>query len=165
MAKAGRSAQRRYERLAERRRADLVPRLIWNVGLFGILGIALWVFTAGVSFGGPWMFGLMVAVGLVKTFTEPTHLTAWAIGARGERETEAALERLPEGFVHLHDRRIPGTRANIDHVVIGPTGVFVIESKRMVGRLRVRGQTVFVRGRRTNMVKRSCARTLPSRPP
>ena len=30
----------------------------------------------------------------------------------------------------LHDRRIPGTRANIDHLVVCPTGVFVVDTKR-----------------------------------
>ncbi len=30
----------------------------------------------------------------------------------------------------LHDRRIPNSRANIDHLAIGPAGVFVIDAKR-----------------------------------
>lgn len=30
----------------------------------------------------------------------------------------------------LHDRRIPGTRTNIDHLVVAPTGVFVVDAKR-----------------------------------
>ncbi|VEP38970.1 hypothetical protein TLA_TLA_00421 [Tessaracoccus lapidicaptus] len=30
----------------------------------------------------------------------------------------------------LHDRRIPRTRANIDHVVVCPTGVVVVDAKR-----------------------------------
>ncbi|WP_249934607.1 nuclease-related domain-containing protein [Microbacterium ulmi] len=32
----------------------------------------------------------------------------------------------------MHDRRIRGTRANIDHIVIGPPGVWVIDAKRWV---------------------------------
>ena len=41
----------------------------------------------------------------------------------------------------LHDRRIPGSRANIDHLVISPAGVFVIDAKNYKGRVerRVRG--------------------------
>jgi Nuclease-related domain len=38
----------------------------------------------------------------------------------------------------LHDRRVSGTRANIDHFVIGPAGVFVIDAKRHQGRGLVR---------------------------
>ena len=53
------------------------------------------------------------------------------------------LERIagPELRV-LHDRRIPRTTANIDHLVICPSGVFVVDSKRYVDRrpeLRVEG--------------------------
>ncbi|UFN46782.1 NERD domain-containing protein [Nocardioides okcheonensis] len=41
----------------------------------------------------------------------------------------------------LHDRRMPGTRANIDHIAVTPSGVFVIDPKRYAGRptLRVEG--------------------------
>ncbi len=37
----------------------------------------------------------------------------------------------------LHDRRIPGSRANIDHIAITPTGVWVIDTKRYKGRIEV----------------------------
>jgi hypothetical protein len=30
----------------------------------------------------------------------------------------------------LHDRRVPGTRANIDHLAITPSGIYVIDPKR-----------------------------------
>jgi hypothetical protein len=41
----------------------------------------------------------------------------------------------------LHDRRIPRTRANIDHIVICPAGVLVVDVKQYKGRphLRVEG--------------------------
>ncbi len=43
-----------------------------------------------------------------------------------------------EGFAVLHDRRIPGTRANIDHIVVSPAGVFVIDAKNYNGRVEQR---------------------------
>jgi Nuclease-related domain len=39
--------------------------------------------------------------------------------------------------VVLHDLAVPGSRANLDHLVIGPGGVFVIDSKQYRGRLRL----------------------------
>jgi nuclease-like protein len=39
--------------------------------------------------------------------------------------------------VVLHDLAVPGSRANIDHLVIGPGGVFVIDSKQYRGRLQL----------------------------
>jgi hypothetical protein len=37
----------------------------------------------------------------------------------------------------LHDLAVPGSRANLDHLAIGPGGVFVIDSKQYRGRLRL----------------------------
>jgi len=55
---------------------------------------------------------------------------AWAAGAEGERRTAAALLALPTPWRVLHDVRWPGRpRANLDHVVVGPGGVVVVDSK------------------------------------
>src|SRR6478735_8325932 len=49
--------------------------------------------------------------------------------AASTRATARALTGLPSGWTVLHDRVWPGRRgARIDHVVIGPGGVFVIAS-------------------------------------
>jgi hypothetical protein len=64
---------------------------------------------------------------------------AWHQGAVAEWATQQLLDPLKVyGFVVLHDRRVPGFRANIDHLVIGPTGVFVVDSKNY-SRLDERG--------------------------
>lgn len=34
------------------------------------------------------------------------------------------------GIEVLHDRRVPRSRANIDHLVVGPAGVFVVDAKK-----------------------------------
>ncbi len=38
----------------------------------------------------------------------------------------------------LHDRRVPGTRANIDHIAVGPGGVYVIDAKVVRGPVTLR---------------------------
>ena len=49
--------------------------------------------------------------------SDPVHETVWARGAAGEQRVATILAKhLDSGIVVLHDRRIPGTRANIDHV-------------------------------------------------
>jgi hypothetical protein len=58
--------------------------------------------------------------------------TAWAKGALGEEQVASVLVGC-SGVRTVHDRRIPGSRANIDHVAIGPSGVFVIDAKRYSG--------------------------------
>ena len=42
-----------------------------------------------------------------------------------------------EGVHALHDRRIPKTKANIDHIAVAPSGIFVIDAKRYKGRPRL----------------------------
>ncbi len=52
----------------------------------------------------------------------------WQTGARREQEVGRVLDGLRnEGFRALHDLDIG--RGNVDHVVVGPTGVFTIETK------------------------------------
>ena len=80
---------------------------------------------------------------LLAVFDDPQSTRAWSSGADGEEALGGLFERIagPELRV-LHDRRIPRTRANIDHLVICPSGVFVVDSKRYVDRrpgLRVEG--------------------------
>ena len=61
-----------------------------------------------------------------------------ATGAAGERRTARLLGPLERhGWTILHDLAVPGSRANIDHLVIGPGGVFVIDSKQYRGRLQL----------------------------
>ncbi len=58
-----------------------------------------------------------------------------AAGIEGERETARALAALPDGYVVLHDLRLPDDdgRCEVDHVVLGPTGAFALETKRWSG--------------------------------
>ena len=79
----------------------------------------------------------------------------WRRGAEGEARTAQRLARRMQGrsVVVLHDRRVPGRRANIDHLAIGPAGVTVIDSKNYKGKVAVRGDRLFVNGHnRTKLV-------------
>jgi hypothetical protein len=79
-----------------------------------------------------------VAAGWGLRFRPSPDALAWRRGAAGEQRTArllAGLER--QGWVALHDLAIPGSRANIDHLVIGPGGVFVVDSKHYRGRLQL----------------------------
>ena len=68
----------------------------------------------------------------------------WDQGAYGEEMTAALLSPLePAGYAILHDLQIPGSQANIDHVVIGPNGVTVVDTKSYTGRLRISDGTLW----------------------
>jgi hypothetical protein len=62
---------------------------------------------------------------------------AWTTGAAGEEVLAMELAARCPGVVMLHDLRIPGSRANIDHIAVAPSGVLVIDAKRYKGRIRV----------------------------
>jgi hypothetical protein len=78
---------------------------------------------------------------------------AWAKGASGEVATGRLLDSLPHGFAVRHDVPMPGSRANIDHVVVGPAGVFTIETKNYQhGVQTARGRVTSAGRRRKGMV-------------
>lgn len=70
-------------------------------------------------------------------------------GAAGELATAEALDPLrAQGWVVRHDVAWPARpRANIDHIAIGPGGVFVIDSKNWSGEVAVREGALLQNGR------------------
>ncbi|PKI89938.1 NERD domain protein [Actinomycetales bacterium SN12] len=100
----------------------------------------------------PKLGGLILALS-----DEPASTRSWERGAIGEEKLAARLETLPAPARALHDRRIPGTRANIDHIAVANSGVWVIDAKRYKdkrpalhvdgGILRPRVETLKIGGR------------------
>jgi hypothetical protein len=73
----------------------------------------------------PRLGGLILALS-----DDPQSTRAWQAGATGERKLGEKLASLGDSVIALHDRQVPRSRANIDHIVIGPGGVYVIDAKR-----------------------------------
>ncbi|MGH9694017.1 MAG: nuclease-related domain-containing protein [Bryobacteraceae bacterium] len=55
----------------------------------------------------------------------------WKSGAEGECVVASVLDGLPKGFVVFHDFNT--AQGNFDHVVVGPTGIFALETKNFRG--------------------------------
>jgi Nuclease-related domain len=136
----GGSAQAQWRRLRAAEWAAWTRSLPWRVA--ATLGVG----AAGVVLGSllaPRLAlvlgaGAAVTAGWGLRFQPSPDAVAWRHGAAGERRTArllAGLER--QGWVVLHDLAVPGSRANIDHLVVGPGGVFVIDSKQYRGHLRL----------------------------
>jgi hypothetical protein len=99
----------------------------------GVLGslLASWL---GLVLGGL----AAVVAGWALRFKPNPDAVAWRRGAAGERRTARLLSQLEQhGWAVLHDLALPGSRANIDHLVIGPGGVFAIDSKQYRGQLKL----------------------------
>ena len=105
---------------------------------------------------------------LVALTDNPSSTRVWAQGAAGERAVAARLDALSgDQVLALHDRRLrrpDGTlsRANIDHIAVTGTGVWVIDAKTHQGALEVRRtggifsprtESLYINGRdRTSLV-------------
>ena len=128
---AGSSARREYER----RKAKDEQRLREKWGRFGGIAVAL--------------------------SDERQSTKAWERGAVGEERLGARLDSLADlGIAVLHDRRIPGSKANIDHVAITPSGIWVIDAKRYKGRpeLKIEGGIFRPRVEKLLVGRRDCTK-------
>jgi hypothetical protein len=81
-------------------------------------------------------WGARVGGLITRLADEPQSIRAWGIGARGEELLGKALGAVP-GLVVLNDRRVQGTKGNIDHILIAPAGVFVVDAKHYQSRIDV----------------------------
>ena len=136
----GRSAQAMYRRERARERAAWARTLPWRAAL--VLAVAAGAAIAASAAGLHAMIRLLagLAAGAVAgwrlRFRVSKDTRAWRDGARGERATARLLRRLERrDYVVFHDVAIPGTPANADHVLIGPAGVVLVDSKRYTGRV------------------------------
>ncbi|MFD0887865.1 nuclease-related domain-containing protein, partial [Streptosporangium algeriense] len=104
---------------------------------------------AGLAWGWVAAAVVAVAVGVADTVVRwRTHeaVRTWRKGAIGERRTARLLRPLERrGYTVLHDRALPHGRANVDHLVIGATGVFVVDSKNWAKERRLTRRGRYVR--------------------
>ncbi|TDC64406.1 NERD domain-containing protein [Actinomadura sp. GC306] len=119
--------------------------------------IRRWLPTAGAAAGAglialllsSWRLGLTVAVlvvigDTVRRSRKSSSVTAWRKSSAAERRTEKQLKSLQRnGYVVLHARAVPRdddgvSDGRIDHLVIGPSGVYAIDSEKWDKRLPVR---------------------------
>ena len=70
---------------------------------------------------------------------EPQSTIAWAKGAEGERRLARRLnDDLADIAIVLHDRKVPKTRGNIDHLVVAPSGIWIVDAKNYNGKVERR---------------------------
>jgi hypothetical protein len=66
-------------------------------------------------------------------------------GALAEEKVALQLSGLPEGYYGFHDISFDGF--NIDHVALGPGGIFVLETKSHGGTIDARDNTLLLNGK------------------
>jgi len=73
----------------------------------------------------------------------------WYLGMRGELAVTKQLKLLPDEYVLLNDLFLPKGNGNIDHFLIGPNGLFVIETKNYSANVKCNGDDWFINGQKT----------------
>ena len=148
--RAGQSIRDEKERLFENRLLPYVfgPSFLWLI--FAVEALhswtgeplqpRLWLCVAIAATGVAW-------IGFRRLFPEFRNLNR---GERGELRVAEILDDLRSfGYRVFHD--LPGEGYNVDHVVVGPAGVFAIETKFRSGRGEIEfrnDEGLFVGGRK-----------------
>jgi hypothetical protein len=121
-----------------------VALLFFVLAVAVAVGHSVWIFLVGLAFGG--VSGALFAL----LDSPPAHIENWRTGWEGERRTAGALAPLRRSgcvlFHDLPDRDRTGriNKANIDHVVVSPGGVFLLDTKWLGGEVSIIGSNVRV---------------------
>jgi hypothetical protein len=141
--RAGWRAEERYREL----RGNWRRRVLWRFRL--VVWPLLVLSFAGGFLPGVWRWlagflgGACYAFWLYARDAVPGHIERWRDGADGEKWTEKRLQPLErEGWVVSHD--LEAKFGNVDHFVVGPAGVFLLDSKNWSGAVTVENGTATV---------------------
>lgn len=143
--RTGASAQRKYRQMRASWRRRTRRRFAIFFGGYLALVLApvhvvtvtvaspVWIYTAGM------LTGVGLTLFIIMRDTPPAQVTQWELGAWAEQWTAKELRPLrPHGWAVLHDRLLhPDRPQNVDHVLVGPAGVYILDSKRWPGTVHV----------------------------
>jgi hypothetical protein len=129
---------------ARRRRASAAFLIITGAGATAVVALAVGLHPLAGA-----VVGIMIAPVAANAYRRRrrVHKTI-----QGETAVSGLLRSLPNDYFLLNDVVLPGHPGNVDHVVIGPCGVVVIETKNYTGDVESYGNAWFVNGRRRRTV-------------
>ena len=99
---------------------------------------------------GVWLLAVAAALVLVGRNARQ-RLVRHQRGAAGEEKVARALETLPEGWHVFHgvplSTRGEGGGKDADHVILGPNGIFLVETANWTGRISVEAGEILDQGK------------------
>ena len=119
---------------------------LWPLFLsFVLLGAFLSALVLG---GHTWLFGALFVASLIAVIVYwrkgMRRVESFFRGARGEERVANVLSGLPDAYHVFHDFVAGGE--HVDHVVVGPSGVFSVETKSWKGRVEIIEGHILVSG-------------------
>ena len=130
--RAGASAQAAYrQNRAQERASWRLGWVWWTSAVLGVVSLGALVITVTVGAWLAWPMALLLAAwtGWRLRFRPSPGVVVWRRQAAMQRRTASVLQLLgEEDCLVLHDVALPGWLDSLDHVVVGSTGVWVVES-------------------------------------
>jgi hypothetical protein len=107
-------------------------------------GLAMWLDTDGWWYFAGAVTGALLMVAAYTLGDPPGYIAKWGLGAQGERRTAKALRQLlRKGWTVTHD--VQRAHENFDHVLVGPPGVFLLETKVRAGTVSLEDGVLTIR--------------------
>jgi hypothetical protein len=129
---AGESARREFRR--QRWKNIRESWRLWLTATVFVFALAIWSLAVDgngsrmLAAGAGWLAGV-----LTFAWALGAHISAsrWRTGSEGERETAREIEKLGPDWHPEHD--LEHEHGNFDHILVGPPGVFLLDSKVLHG--------------------------------
>lgn len=110
------------------------------LGIMGVIYFYTSVFSENfLTFGGfiilyliPYFSIFMLGV----SFFTFRNYSNYKKGLDGEKRVIEHLSSLEDDYYLINDLKLPESYGNIDHIILGPNGIFVIETKNFEGKIR-----------------------------
>jgi len=121
-----------------RRKANAVRKSAQTIAIVFTI-MALLLFFLGMTTTFPLFYYVALMLFAIAALTFFSKGGTWSVGAEGEETVARHLSLLGDSYRVIHDVVLPNMRGNIDHIVLGPNGVFVIETKNNNGFISCNG--------------------------
>jgi hypothetical protein len=125
----------------------------------GLFALAISAFAASNSFRLPAIGFFMAAMLLTLFKASIRRWSRWSLGRNGESKVTEALKSLPDEYIVLNDIVLPDRKGNVDHLLVGPNGVFVIETKNYLGFVKCEEEQWCVNGHRIRSLSKQVKRS------
>ena len=134
-----------------------IERHTWSGVIYIALGVIVFLVVSSFS---SLMIGVIAGAvvaypGAVASFKQSGN---WSRGKEGELAVSEALKDLPNDYVVLNDLMLPDGRGNVDHLIMGPNGLFVIETKNYSGFVKCVGDDWFVGRKKISSLSKQAKR-------
>ena len=115
----------------------IIATMLGGIGVLGLLR----AFSNIIDYGF-FLAGILILISSISLYIGRIFLNRhlnYEKGMRGEQITIKALQNLPDSYCLINDVNIPNSYGNIDHIVLGKNGIFIIETKNFEGEIRCEG--------------------------